>query len=194
MLNIKKIIKTILCPIQCMRFGIKNRRGKLYIGKGCKIVNASRIDFEKNVSIMPYNMIVCHEGGRIHFGENVEIGMYSRITAQEKVEIGKNVFSGPHIFIADYNHEYRNIDIPINKQGRLVKKNTEIDEGGVLIGDDTWIGTNVVIVGTVKIGKHCVIGANSVITKDIPDYSVVVGSPSRVIKRYNKETNQWEMV
>ena len=55
--------------------------------------------------------------------------------------------------------------------------------GGVSIGDDTWIGTNVVIAGTVEIGKHCVIGANSVVTHDIPDYSVVAGCPAKVIKQ-----------
>ena len=52
-----------------------------------------------------------------------------------------------------------------------------------MIGDDTWIGTNVVIAGTVEIGKHCVIGANSVVTHDIPDYSVAVGCPAKVIKK-----------
>lgn len=64
--------------------------------------------------------------------------------------------------------------------------------GGVSIGDDTWIGTNVVIAGTIKIGKHCVIGANSVVTTDIPDYCVAVGSPCRVIKKYNKSSGLWE--
>lgn len=58
--------------------------------------------------------------------------------------------------------------------------------GGVSIGDDTWIGTNVVIAGTVEIGKHCVIGANSVVTHDIPDCSVVAGCPARVIKQIKK--------
>lgn len=52
----------------------------------------------------------------------------------------------------------------------------------VLIGDGSYIGINTVIVGNVKIGKHCVIGANSVVTKDVPDYSVAVGIPARVIK------------
>ena len=64
--------------------------------------------------------------------------------------------------------------------------------GGVSIGDDTWIGTNVVIVGTVEIGKHCVIGANRVVTHDIPDYCVAAGSPCKVLKRYNMVTREWE--
>ena len=64
-----------------------------------------------------------------------------------------------------------------------MKPSARFNGGGVLIGDDTWIGTNVVIAGTVEIGKHCVIGANSVVTHDIPDYSVVAGCPAKVIKQ-----------
>ena len=63
-----------------------------------------------------------------------------------------------------------------------------------MIGDGTWIGTNVVRVGNIQIGKHCVIGANSVVTKDIPDYSVAAGIPAKVIKRYDFEEEEWVRV
>lgn len=82
----------------------------------------------------------------------------------------------PNVYITDCDHEYRNIDIPVIDQG-IVQKGQK-----VLIGDGSYIGYNSVIVGNVKIGKHCVIGANSVVTKDVPDYCVAVGSPARVIK------------
>lgn len=126
----KDLIKKLLCPIQCLRYRIKNRDGHLYIGKACKIVNADQMMFGKNVSIMPFTMLVCHQGGQIMFGDGSEIGMYSRIASQGKVNIGKNVFSGPHIFIADYNHEYRNPDIPIKFQGNLIKSTPDFDRGG----------------------------------------------------------------
>jgi len=61
------------------------------------------------------------------------------------------------------------------------------------IGDGTWLGENVCVLG-VSIGKNCVIGANSVVTKEIPDYSVAVGAPARIIKKYNLNTNRWEKV
>lgn len=64
----------------------------------------------------------------------------------------------------------------------------------VHIGDGSWLGTHVVIAGNITIGKHCVIGANSVVTKDIPDYSVAVGIPAKVVKRYNFDTKCWERV
>ena len=127
----KQLIKRILCPVQCLRYRIKNRDGQIYIGKACKIVNAKQMKFGKNVSIMPYTMLVCHQGGSISFGEGTEIGMYSRIASQGEIVIGQNVFSGPHIFIADYNHEYHDPDKPIKFQGKLIKTTPDYDRGGI---------------------------------------------------------------
>ena len=83
----------------------------------------------------------------------------------------------PNVYITDCDHEYRNLDIPVIDQG-IVQKAQKVS-----IRDGSYIGINAVIVGNVKIGKHCVIGANSVVTKDVPDFCVAVGSPARVIKR-----------
>lgn len=129
-MNIKMFVKKVLCPIQCMRFGIKNRSGFLYIGARCKIVNAANIYFGKNISIMPDNMLVCHNNGKIVLGDEVEIGMYSRIGCRNYIEIGNNVFTGPHVFIADYNHEYRNPDIPIKFQGNKIISSLKFENGG----------------------------------------------------------------
>jgi acetyltransferase-like isoleucine patch superfamily enzyme len=60
----------------------------------------------------------------------------------------------------------------------------------VCIGDGTWLGENVCVIGC-SIGRHCVIGANSVVTRDIPDHCVVVGSPARIVKRYSAEQRRW---
>ena len=83
----------------------------------------------------------------------------------------------PNVYITDCDHEYRNLGVPVIDQGIVQKGQT------VSIGDGSYVGINTVIVGNVKIGKHCVIGANSVVTKDVPDYCVAVGSPAKVIKR-----------
>ncbi len=80
------------------------------------------------------------------------------------------------MYITDCDHEYRDVDVPVIDQG-IVNKGQR-----VYIGDGSYIGINVVIVGNVKIGKHCVIGANSVVTKDVPDNCVAVGTPARIIK------------
>ena len=81
------------------------------------------------------------------------------------------------MYITDCDHEYRNVDIPIIDQG-IVQKGQKVS-----IGDGSYIGINAVIVGNVTIGKHCAIGANSVVTKDVLDYCVAVGSPAKVIKK-----------
>lgn len=81
------------------------------------------------------------------------------------------------MYITDCDHEYRDINVPVIDQG-IVQRGQMVS-----IGEGSYIGINAVIVGNVKIGKHCVIGANSVVTKDVPDYCVAVGSLARVIKK-----------
>ena len=115
-------------------------------------------------------------GGTVKIGRGSEIGERCRISIANSLEIGKKVLLSPNVYITDCDHEYRNIDIPVIDQG-IVQRGQSVS-----IGEGSYIGINAVIVGNVKIGKHCVIGANSVVTKDVPDYCVAVGSPARVIK------------
>lgn len=122
-------------------------------------------------------------GGSIRIGIGSEIGERCRISIANSLDIGEKVLLSPNIYITDCDHEYRNIDIPIIDQGIVQKSQT------VSIGDGSYIGINTVIVGNVKIGKHCVIGANSVVTKDVPDYCVAVGSPVKIVKKYS--INGW---
>lgn len=122
MMNLRLCIKKILCPIQCFRYQIKHRSGFMYIGKACKIENPQNMFFGKNVSIMPYNMLVgLGDKYQLSMGDNAELGMFSRIGCINHIEIGANVFTGPHVFIADFNHEYRNPEIPIKAQDNMVK-------------------------------------------------------------------------
>ncbi len=118
--------------------------------------------------------------------DGVTIGDYAHIFATRKVCIGKDVLLANFVYISDNIHGYENIKVPIIQQP-IVQKND------VYIGEGSWIGEHVCIIGA-SVGKHCVIGANSVVTKDIPDYSVAVGSPARVIKQYNKVSETWEKV
>ena len=115
-------------------------------------------------------------GGTVRIGAGSEIGERCRISIANSLNIGEKVLLSPNVYITDCDHEYRNISVPVIDQGIVQKGQT------VSIGDGSYIGINVVIVGNVNIGKHCVIGANSVVTKDVPDYCVAVGSPAMVIK------------
>lgn len=121
---------------------------------------------------------------KLIIGDRVRINRYVTISAVREVRIGNNVSIAERTYISDNSHEYRDIALPIRDQPIIFKNS-------VYIGDDTWIGANVAIIGA-KIGKHCVIGANSVVTRDIPDYCVAGGIPARVIKKYDFKTKQWK--
>jgi len=108
------------------------------------------------------------------------------LTCANKIYIGKNTALAANVTITDIHHPYDDISTPIEKQDIVVKE--------VYIGDDCKIYNNAVILPGTKIGKHCTIGANSVVSGDFPDYCVIAGIPARVIKKYNKETNLWERI
>lgn len=113
----------------------------------------------------------------------VAIGHFNHIYATKKIVIEENVLIADRVYISDNLHDYRNINVPVKYQPIL--QNNE-----VIIGSGSWIGENVCILG-VKIGCQCVIGANSVVTRNIPDYCVVVGIPAKIVKRYCFDTYTW---
>lgn len=106
-------------------------------------------------------------------GSDCVIGRGSSIAAHFEIIIEDGVFFGPNVFVTDQNHDNARTDIPIGKQSR--------PERPVRIGEHSWLGTGVVVTPGVTIGKRCMIGANSVVTSDIPDDSVAAGAPARVI-------------
>ena len=113
--------------------------------------------------------------------------MGSHISAAQQVVIGEHVLLAPNVYISDHAHAYENVDVPIMRQGMT-------GVAPVSIGRHTWLGQNVVVLPGVTIGQHCIIGANSVVNSSIPDYSVAVGAPARVVKQYNRNSGQWERV
>lgn len=117
-------------------------------------------------------------------GNNSYINRNCQIVITQKVIIGNHVAIADNVYIADTTHEYHDITKPTYKQPL-------VQIGEVQIGDGSWIGRNAAIMGC-KIGKNCVIGYNSFVTKDIPDYCIVAGCPAKIIKRYNLNTQKWE--
>jgi acetyltransferase-like isoleucine patch superfamily enzyme len=118
----------------------------------------------------------------VSIGDRCLIGRSSGIVGHLSIVIGNDVWTGHHVYITDQNHDYRDITVPISQQSQ--------PERAVVIGDNSWIGHGAVILPGSQIGKHVVIGANSVVTGKIPDYSVAVGSPAKVIRRY-QEGSGW---
>ncbi len=113
--------------------------------------------------------------GEIRIGDDSRIGLHNTIIGP--VHIGNQVNLAQGVVVSGLNHNYSHPEIPICQQG--------VATSPITISDDVWIGANTVIAAGVTIGKHCVIGAGSVVTKDIPDYSVAVGSPAKVVKMIN---------
>lgn len=116
-------------------------------------------------------------------GDGCKIGHFNHIYSTGNIIIENDVLTADKVYISDNLHAYLDVDTPIHRQ-KIVQKNK------VVIGEGSWLGENVCVIGA-SVGKHCVIGANSVVTKDIPDYCVAVGAPARVIKYYDTKSKQW---
>ena len=173
------------------------RRSFGAIGKGCIVQSRMRcwnpkdIFLGERVFIGADAWIDCfaeYFGGqkfspRLEIGDDTMVGYHSHIMVVGHMKIGKNVLIADKVYISDNLHCYEDVSKPIISQPVIFKK-------AVSIGDGSWIGENVSIIGA-SIGKQCVIGSNSVVTKDIPDYSIAVGSPAKVIKKYDFKTKSW---
>ena len=122
---------------------------------------------------------------KLFIGEGTHIGPYCHISGTEnKIIIKRDVLISDRVFISTTHHRYYDIKKPINRQGFISK-------GDVIIGDECLIGIGSCILSGVNIGKHSIIGANSVVTKNIPPYSVAVGNPAKVIKQYIFSEKKW---
>jgi acetyltransferase-like isoleucine patch superfamily enzyme len=115
----------------------------------------------------------------VSIGDRCLIGRGSGIVGHFSITIGNDVWTGHHVYITDQNHDYTDISVPISQQSQ--------PEKAVSIGDGSWIGFGSVVLPGVTIGRHVVVGANSVVTTDLPDYCVAVGAPARVIKKLDPE-------
>lgn len=166
------------------------------IGKKSRIISPKKLVGTQNITINDYVTIndgafiltqhIDLEKPNLIFENGVTVGHYCHITCVKSVVISENVLIADRVFIGDNYHSYENITMPIQHQGIASR-------GTVFIGKNSWIGDGAAIVSC-NIGRNCVIGANSVVTNDIPDYSVAVGSPAKVVKRYNQKLRHWEKI
>nr|WP_313777814.1 MULTISPECIES: acyltransferase [unclassified Allomuricauda] len=97
---------------------------------------------------------------------------------QSNVQIGDYVIMGPDVKIYSRNHLFSSLEKPIKNQGKEYFK--------TIIGNDVWLGANVIITAGCRIGNHVVVAAGAVVTKDIPDYAVVGGVPAKILKYRNQ--------
>ena len=122
--------------------------------------------------------------GDVIIGDRTRIGLSNTIIGP--VKVGNDVRLAQNIVLSGLNHNYAEINSPIHEQGVSTKP--------IVIEDESWIGANVVVLPGVTLGKHSIVAAGSVVTKDIPNYSIAAGNPARVLKQYNFKTKIWERV
>lgn len=112
----------------------------------------------------------------IEIGDRTVIGKGSGIVGHREIVIGDDVWTGHHVYITDANHGYEDVHTPIGMQFAAPRP--------VRIGSGSWLGHGAMVMPGATIGRHVVIGAGAVVTGEIPDFSVAVGNPARVIRRY----------
>ncbi len=187
--------------------GLRERGKILFIGKRVKLKHKNFIRLGNGVTLDDYvtldglskdglfigdnvrigsNTIIACSGSLKHLGEGFNIGSNSGIGdfcffgSAGGIKIGENVIMGQNVRFHSENHNYNRLDIPIKEQG--------VTNKGINVGNDCWIGSGVVFLDGVTVGEGCVIGANTLVNKDIPPFSVAVGNPAKIIK------NRKEMV
>lgn len=160
-------------------------------GKYVIIQNPQCLFFGDNVGIGKYAYLMpcCEYLGKVFhpkiiIGEGTWIGIRNSFAAIHGIIIGKNVLFAGYVHVTDHSHGYEDINKPISEQPLISK-------GPIVIEDDCWLGFSCEILSGVHIGKHSIVAARAVVTKDVPPYSIVAGNPARIIKQYNFETKKW---
>lgn len=188
MINIVKKIGflCLVSPFQRLIMGALGR--KSYIPLSTRLDGSKRIFVGYGVTIGRQSWLAAmpltgSKTCRLIIGDGTYVGNQAHFYATSRIEIGHRVLFADKVYVSDNLHTYEDIEMPIIAQP--IKQLNE-----VTIGDGAWIGENACIIGA-SIGKHCVVGANAVVTKDIPDYCVAVGAPAIIVKRYSHELGTW---
>jgi acetyltransferase-like isoleucine patch superfamily enzyme len=144
-------------------------------GNVLEALRDGRLEIGANTLFEPNVWITVGDGARARIGEGTFLNIAVMVAAAGLVEIGSHCMLANGCFVTDANHRFDDPDRPITWQGFDTK-------GPTRIGDNVWLGANVVVTSGVTIGERCVIGANSVVTQDIPPFSIAAGVPAKVLR------------
>lgn len=182
MIKLFWIFRAIIFKPFFKKFGIPS-----YIGRTTYLHGINKISIGKRVRIFPNVRLEVHgKDSTLDIEDNVAIGQNVHITSGEKLIIGKSSTILANVFITNIDHDYEEINKHILDQKMIVKK--------TIIGENCFIGIGAAIQAGTILGKQCIVGANSVVKGEFPDYCVIVGTPARIVKKYNFETQRWEKI
>lgn len=194
------LVKKIKRIITRLLFGNKYALRIKYIGKDSKVgllynfLNGKYITIGSKSVIGRYSKLQCFDNFNGHIyhpsitiGNNCLLGQNITIWSADEVKIEDNVTIAGYCTLINENH---GIDV----ESELTFLHQTLTSAPIKIGEGTWIGERCIILPGVEIGKKCVVGSGSIVTKSIPDYSMVVGNPARIIKKWSFDKHQWESV
>lgn len=172
-------------PLYKLQLGGLGSRARLL---QTKLEGARRIFIGNKVYINSGGWLACmpltgNPHCRLSIGEGTYVGRFCHFYATSGITIGKKVLIADKVYLSDNLHGYKDSTVPVIDQP--VEQLKE-----VIIHDGAWLGENVCVVGA-SVGKNSVVGANSVVTRDIPDYCVAAGAPAMIIKRFDPAKNEW---
>lgn len=144
-------------------------------GNVLQALQEGRLEIGRHALLEPNVWITAPGSARVRIGEGTFLNMGVMIAAEQLVEIGDHCMLANGCFVSDSSHRYDDPEKPITWQGFQGK-------GPTRIGDNCWLGIGTAVTSGVTIGERCVIGANSVVTKDIPAFSIAAGAPAKVIR------------
>lgn len=158
--------------------------------------NKANINFGKNLTVGVGCRVEAYSKTKnivLNFGNNVQINDYVHITAMESVIIGNNVLLASKIYISDCSHgSYSGNNSDSNPD--TIPADRPLFSKPVLIEDNVWLGEFVSVLPGVTIGRGTIVGANSVVSKSLPQYVIAVGNPAKPIKKYNFQNSKWEKI
>lgn len=170
---------------------------KLMVGKSPRLIGLRNIRIGQNCSIGDSAWIeAIVEYGSSNYSPSITIGdnficnNYIHIAATGSVVIGSDVLIGSGVLINDHSHGLYNGEEQSQPEEAPVYRTLSV--GSIIIGNKVWIGDSVSICGNVSIGNSAIVGANSVVVKNVPDNCIVVGNPAKIIKVWNDKSRVWE--
>ncbi len=144
-------------------------------GNVLEALRDGRLELGPQVLLEPGVWLTCPGDARIRIGGGTFLNLGVQVAAVELVEIGEHCMLANGCFVTDANHRFDDPDRPVPWQGFTTK-------GPTRVGDNVWCGANVIVTSGVTIGERCVIGANSVVTTDLPPFSIAAGAPAKVLR------------